>query len=89
MAFNLDQHEKHQCSHGATSALARGTECGPKLQSETYFPRPDVDHHVMLVSHADNVLAVWGESHTGDAIFVFLELRHLSSFCHVPQSHRW
>lgn len=59
-----------------------------KQQNETYFPRPDVDDHVMLVSHTDNVFAVGRESHAGDAIFVRLELRHLSSFCHIPQSDR-
>lgn len=66
--------------HNGTTASA---------SSETYLPRPDVDHHVMLVSHTDNVFAVGGESHAGDAIFVRLELRHLPSFGHVPQSHRW
>lgn len=88
-SFILGQYEKHWCSHCATSALARGPDCRLKLQNETYFPSPDIDHHVMLVSHADNVLAVGGEGHTGDTIFVFLEFRHLSPFCHVPQSHCW
>lgn len=53
-----------------------------------YLPRPDVDHHVVLVSHADDVFAVGGERHAGDAVFVRLELGHLSSFRHVPQPHR-
>ncbi len=59
------------------------------FQSEAYLPGPDADQHVVLGPHADNVFAVGGESHAGDAIFVRLELRHLSSFCHVPQPHRW
>lgn len=54
----------------------------------SYLPRPDVDHHVVLVSHADDVFAVGGERHAGDAVFVRLELGHLSSFRHVPQPHR-
>lgn len=53
-----------------------------------YLPRPDVDQHVVLVSHADDVFAVGGERHAGDAVFVRLELGHLSSFRHVPQTHR-
>lgn len=53
-----------------------------------YLPRPDVDQHVVLVSHADDVFAVGGERHAGDAVFVRLELGHLSSFHHVPQTHR-
>lgn len=55
----------------------------------TNLPRPDVNHHVMLVSHADDVFVVGREGHTGDAIFVLLELRHMPALCNVPQSHRW
>lgn len=42
----------------------------------------------MLVSHADDVFAVGGERHAGDAVFVRLELGNLPSFRHVPQPHR-
>ena len=54
-----------------------------------YLPRPHADDHVMLVSNADYVFTVGGESHARDAIFVGLEFRHLSPFCHVPQPHGW
>ena len=57
------------------------------IRSVKYLPRPHVHHHVMLVSHADDVFTVGGEGHARDAIFVLLELGHLSSLGHVPQSH--
>lgn len=62
--------------------------CGLKLRRASYLPGPDVDHHVMLVPHTDNVFSIGGEIHTRDAIFVLLELGHLPPLRHVPQSHR-
>lgn len=53
----------------------------------THLPGPDVDHHVVLVSHADDVLAVGRKRHAGDAVFVLLELCHVPPLRHVPQPH--
>ena len=86
---NILLQESKSTTHVNNTAEVRGAGCGLNLQGDRYLPGPDVDHHVMLVSHTDDVFAVGGESHTGDAIFVLLELCHLSAFCHIPQSHRW
>lgn len=59
-----------------------------ELRSDSHLPRPDVDHHVMLVSHADDVFAAGRKNHAGDAVFVLLELGHLTPLCHIPQPHR-
>ena len=53
-----------------------------------YLPCPDVDHHVVLVTHADNVFTVGREGHTGYAILMFLQLRHLPKLTHLPHTHR-
>lgn len=54
-----------------------------------YLPGPHTDNHVVLVSHTDDVFAVGGERHTRDAVFVPLELRHLTSLRNVPHSDCW
>lgn len=53
-----------------------------------YLPCPDVDHHVMLVTHADDVFTVGREGHTGYAILMFLQLCHLPKLTHLPNTHR-
>lgn len=77
--------EDKSTTHVNITVALRGAGCG--LKKTKYLPRPDVDHHVVLVSHTDDVFAVGGEGHTRDAILVLLELGHLPSRCHVPQSH--
>lgn len=54
-----------------------------------YLPVPDVDHHVVLVTHADDVFPVGRKRHTGDAIFVLLQLGDLKMLRNIPDANRW
>lgn len=52
-----------------------------------YLPGPDVDDHVVLVTHADDILAVGGEGHAGHPVLVLLELADLAALQHGPDPH--
>lgn len=58
------------------------------LESLVYLPVPDIDHHVVLVAHTDDVFSVGRKRHTGNSIFMFLQLGHLQALRHVPDPHR-
>lgn len=53
----------------------------------THLPGPDIDDHVVLVAHADDVLAVGGEGHASHAVLVLLELGNLRPLRRVPYPH--
>lgn len=61
-------------------------DCDPYIAS--HLPGPDVDDHVMLVTHTDNVFAVGGESDARHAVLMFLQLGHLRPLRHIPDPHR-
>lgn len=52
------------------------------------LPVPHVDHHVVLVSHADDVFPIGGERHAGHAVFMLQQLADLQTLRHVPDPHR-
>lgn len=52
------------------------------------LPVPHVDHHVVLVSHTDDVFPIRRERHAGDAVFVLQQLADLHTLRHIPDPHR-
>lgn len=55
----------------------------------THLPGPDVDDHVVLVAHGDNVLGARGKGHASHTILMLLQLCHLATLSHVPNPHCW
>lgn len=61
----------------------------PAHRLQVYLPVPHVDHHVVLVAHADNVFPIGRKRHTGHSIFMLLQLCDLSVLRHLPDPNRW
>lgn len=62
---------------------------GTGRRSGPHLPVPHVDHHVVLVAHADDELPVGGERHARHAVLVLQQLADLHALTNVPDPHRW